>query len=52
MDYKFHFYPWFLDDSYTLESDEIIRKETRDYFDKIKENSYIQKNYKDLCFTD
>lgn len=36
MDYKFHFFPWYLEKSYALDSSEIITVETRVYFDKIR----------------
>ncbi len=51
MDYKFHFFPWFLDKTYALESNDVIRTETIDYFNKLKQDSFIQKHYKDIEFT-
>jgi len=51
MDYKFHFFPWFLDKTYTLESNDVIRTETIDYFNKLKQDPFIQKHYKDIGFT-
>lgn len=52
MDYKFHFFPRFLDSSYSLEWDEPIRTETINYFAKIKWDSYFQRNYSWYQFTD
>ncbi|MDA3854780.1 MAG: hypothetical protein PF569_00875 [Candidatus Woesearchaeota archaeon] len=36
MDYKFFFYPWYLEPSYEIESNQILKKETLEYFEKIK----------------
>lgn len=52
MDYKFFFFAWFLDDTYSLISDEPIRAETLNYFEKLKQNEYIQKNYPNIDFTE
>ena len=52
MDYKFHFYAWWLDKAYTLESNEIIRQETKEYFSKIKTDDWIRVNYPTLTFTE
>lgn len=52
MDYKFFFFAWFLDDTYSLISDEPIRAETLNYFEKLKQNDYIQKNYPNIEFTE
>jgi len=52
MDYKFFFFAWFLDDTYSLISDEPIRAETLNYFEKLKQNEYIQKNYPNIEFTE
>lgn len=35
MDYKFHFYPWFIDPLYSLDSEDTIRSDTREYFNKL-----------------
>lgn len=35
MDYKFHFYPWFVDPLYILESGDVITSETKEYFNKL-----------------
>ena len=51
MDYKFFFYPWFLDDSYELEQWEEIRQETIEYFKKLVWDEYIQRNYPNFSFT-
>ncbi len=52
MDYKFHFYAWWLDDTYILDSDEPIRAETREYFRRIKNDDWIRSNYPDITFSD
>jgi len=52
MDYKFHFYAWWLEDEYTLESDEEIRTETEEYFTKILWDLWIQRKHPNLTFTD
>ena len=52
MDYKFHFYAWWLDDAYVLDSGDVITSETREYFTKIKNDSWIQSNYPDIVFTE
>jgi hypothetical protein len=37
MDYKFFFYPWYLEPSYELEDiNQVIKQETITYFEKIK----------------
>lgn len=35
MDYKFFFFPWYDEPTYTLESNDTITKETQAYFTKI-----------------
>ena len=35
MDYKFHFYPWFIDPLYSLDGEDAIRSDTREYFNKL-----------------
>lgn len=52
MDYKFHFFPWFLDDTYQLAQSEAIRSETVQYFQKLKQNEYINKHYPDVIFSE
>ena len=53
MDYKFHFYPWFLDKSYTLSDEEIIiTQETQSYFNSILQDEYIIKKYPNIEFTE
>lgn len=52
MDYKFFFYPWYMEPAYTLDSQEIITKETRDYFEKIVWDEWYQRNYKWKQFTE
>lgn len=52
MDYKFHFYAWWLDETYVLDSDEPIHAETREYFRKIKNDDWIRINYPNIEFTD
>jgi hypothetical protein len=52
MDYKFHFYAWWLDKTYELYSDDVITAETREYFAKVRQDSWIQKNYPNLIFTE
>lgn len=52
MDYKFHFYPWFVDSTYELQTGDEIRQETRAYFDTIKNDQYIQKKYPGFHFSE
>lgn len=52
MDYKFHFYSWWLDPIYSLDSDEEIRADIEVYFEKVLEDKWIQTKYPDLEFTD
>lgn len=52
MDYKFFFFSWFDDDTYELESTDIITQETQDYFRKLEQNEYILKHFPDVVFTD
>ncbi len=52
MDYKFHFYAWWLDDTYELESGDVITSETREYFRKVQLDSWIQKNHPNMVFTE
>jgi len=52
MDYKFHFYAWWLDETYSLNSDDEIRAETKEYFDKILQDEWIQRKHSELKFTD
>ena len=52
MDYKFFFYPWFLDEWYFLDADFPITKETRDYFHDIRKDRYFETHYNGYQFTD
>jgi len=45
MDYKFFFYPWYAEPTYTIESDEPIRQETKQYFEKLYGDMWFHKNY-------
>tara|TARA_R100001594_G_scaffold127255_1_gene164852 strand:+ start:1846 stop:1989 length:144 start_codon:yes stop_codon:yes gene_type:complete len=46
MDYKFFFFPWFDEDLYTLDDNNIIiNEETRKYFDSLRNNEYIIRKY-------
>ena len=46
MDYKFFFYPWYIDSTYTLESNDTITSETRAYFDNIANDDWYIRNVK------
>jgi hypothetical protein len=37
LDYRFHFFPWYKDNSYTLEGDVTITKELEDYFKSLED---------------
>lgn len=52
MDYKFHFYPWFVDSTYEIEEWDEIRSETIEYFSKIRQDEYIKRHYKGFVFTE
>lgn len=52
MDYKFFFYPWYLEPSYEIEWNQIITQETKNYFDKIKWDEWFNNNFKDFEFTE
>ena len=52
MDFKFHFYAWWIDDTYTLDSKDEIRDDTKDYFETIKQDSWVSRNHPNLTFTD
>ena len=52
MDYKFHFYSWWLDETYTLDSDDEIREDTRVYFSKVKNDEWVIKKFPNLKFTE
>lgn len=52
MDYKFHFYPWFVDPLYTLDGEDTITSETREYFNKLSWEDYILRNYHWVVFTE
>lgn len=45
MDYKFFFYPWFLQKEYSLDADFPITSETVNYFKTIKEDTYFRRHY-------
>lgn len=51
MDYKFFFYPWFLDPTYEIEDTFTITQDTETYFEDLRHNEYILKNYPDLRLT-
>lgn len=52
MDYKFFFFPWFIDQTYELPVWDNIRQETIQYFQKLKQDRYIQKYYPDTDFSE
>lgn len=52
MDYKFFFYPWFIDPTYELDDNFAITSETIEYFDTVKANEYIHENYPKDIFTE
>lgn len=52
MDYKFFFYPWFLDKTYTLEEDIPITDDTRRYFEELTKEEYINRKYPWIKFTE
>lgn len=52
MDYKFHFYPWFIDNLYTLNVWDTIRSDTKEYFNKLAWEDYILRNYPWIVFTE
>ncbi len=52
MDYKFHFYPWFIDPLYSLDGEDTIRSDTREYFNKLSWEDYILRNYPWLVFSE
>ena len=53
MDYKFFFFPWFDEDLYTLDDNNIIiNEETRKYFDSLRNNEYIIRKYPWIKFTE
>lgn len=52
MDYKFHFYPWFIDPTYELDDDFPITNETTEYFNSVKRDDYIRKYYDVSLFTE
>lgn len=52
MDYKFHFYWWWLDDIYSLAEWDEIREETREYFSTILLDERINNKYPGLEFTE
>jgi hypothetical protein len=52
MDYKFFFFPWFLQEEYSLEANFPIITETEKYFNTIIEDNYFRRHYKDYEFTE
>ena len=50
MDYKFFFYPWYIDETYELVDDFPITQETCYYFATLKTNEYIQKHFPHILF--
>ena len=51
-DYKFFFFPWFMDKNYTLDSNFTITQDTEEYFNSILRNEYIQRKFPNLVFTE
>lgn len=51
LDYKFFFYPWYLDSTYELIDDFPITADTYEYFGTLKADPYIQKQYPDIKFS-
>jgi hypothetical protein len=52
MDYKFFFFPWFMEESYVLEGDYTeIPQSMHDYFEKLKEDDWFKTNYADYKFS-
>jgi hypothetical protein len=51
MDYKFFFYPWYIDTNYELVDDFAITQETCDYFATLKTNEYIQRYFSHISFS-
>lgn len=41
MDWKFHFYPWFLDPKYTLDADVVISADMQEYFTQLTSKHQI-----------
>lgn len=52
MDYKFFFFPWFLQSEYSLDAEFPITSDTLNYFKNVKEDRYFIRKYKDYKFTD
>jgi hypothetical protein len=52
MDYKFFFYPWYVDETYEIDDDFPINQETHEYFTSLINNEYIQKHFPHIRFTD
>ena len=52
MDYKFHFYPWYVDPTYELEDDFPIYPQTLEYFRKLREDEYVCRKFPDVVFTE
>lgn len=51
LDYKFFFYPWFVDSTYELVDDFPITADTYEYFGTLKADPYIQKQYPEIKFS-
>jgi len=52
MDYKFFFFPWFIDEKYQLEGDySEIPQSIHDYFKKLGEDEWMKSNYPDYKFS-
>lgn len=52
MDYKFHFYPWFTDDTCQLDDTFALSAEVKEYFGKLALDEFIQKNYPGVQFSE
>lgn len=51
MDYKFFFYPWFVDETYELVDDFPIAQDICEYFLDLSRNEYIVKHYPEIKFS-
>lgn len=45
MDYKFFFFPWFLQPEYSIDADFHIKSETENYFNTVSEDRYFVRHY-------
>lgn len=53
MDWKFFFFPWFIDEKYKLEGDiNEVPEKIIEYFKKLEEDEWIKKNYPNYKFSD